>query len=128
MISHLSFSQSELHGFGQQVRPFFLGDAFGVARGVAEVARPDKGFRDEGDAFCFAAMNFHRTDVNRDILASITVSLECLTCDTSHSFKDSSMVGVPVVVILSDQAFPAILLASHNKCLIIVRGQTSLLN
>jgi hypothetical protein len=105
-----------------------LGDTFGIRRGGVGVARPDSGFRVDGDARCFAATNFHRTDVNRNIPASVTVGLQCLACDTGHSYRDSIRAGIPIVLVLSDQAFPAILPAMDSNCVVIVRVEDGLLS
>jgi hypothetical protein len=82
----------------------------------------------DGDARCFAATNFHRTDVNRNISASVTVGLQCLACETGHSYRDSIGAGIPIVLVLSDQAFPAILPASDGNCIVIVRVEDGLLS
>jgi hypothetical protein len=73
-------------------------------------------------------MNFHRTDVNRNISSSVTVGLECLSCDTGHSFKESIGVGVPAVLVLTDQSFPPVLPARDNKCFVIIRVEDGLLS
>ncbi len=62
----------------------------------------DSGFEVGSDACCFSAMNFHRTDVNRNISASVTAGLGCLACESLHSYKDSITAWVPLAVILSD--------------------------
>ncbi len=105
-----------------------LGDSFGIRRGVAGVARPDAEFRVEGDVRCFPATNFHRTDVNRNVSASVTVGLLCLACDSGHSYRESIGEGIPIVMVLSDQAFPAILPATDNKCVIVIRVEDGLLS
>jgi hypothetical protein len=73
-------------------------------------------------------MNFHRTDVNRNISASVTVELSCLACDTQHSFKESIAAGIPLVVVLSDQAFPPVVPGKDKKCLVVVRVEDGLLS
>jgi hypothetical protein len=92
---------------------------------------PDHGhdpeFRVEGDARRFAAANYHRTDVNRNISASITVDLDCLACELPHSYRESICEGKPLVVILSDQAFPPVVPGNDSKCVVIVRTEDGLL-
>jgi hypothetical protein len=105
-----------------------LGDPFGVKRESTGVTRTDVGFRTEGDDRCFAAMNFHRTDVNRNISSRVTVGLDCLSCDGGHSFRDSLKAGSPAVLVLTDQSFPPILPARDSKCVVIVRVEDGLLS
>ncbi len=90
--------------------------------------RQDTSFRTDGDARCFGAMNFHRTDVKRNVSESVTVELVCLACDTQHSFKDSINAGTPLVVFLTDQAFLPVLPAKDNKCVVIVWVEDSYLS
>ncbi len=87
-----------------------------------------EGFKNDGDARCYAAMNFHRTDVNRNISASVSVELSCLACDEQHSFWESILAGVPIVIALSVQAFPPILPAKNKKCVAIVHVEDGLLS
>jgi hypothetical protein len=105
-----------------------LGDAFGIARESVEINRTDVGFRTECDDRCFAAMNFHRTDVNRNISSSVTVGLDCLSCNAGHSFKDSLKAGIPAVLFLTDQSFPPVLPAADKKCVVIIRVEDGLLS
>jgi hypothetical protein len=73
-------------------------------------------------------MNFHRTDVNRNISASVSVELACLACDEPHSFRESILAGIPIVIVLSDQAFPPILPAKNKRCVVVVRVEDGLLS
>jgi hypothetical protein len=73
-------------------------------------------------------MNFHRTDVKRNVSASVTVELGCLACDTQHSFRDSINSGTPLVAFLMDQAFLPILPAKDNKCVVVVRVEDGFLS
>jgi hypothetical protein len=73
-------------------------------------------------------MNFHRTDVNPNISASVTVGLGCLACELLHSYKDSITARVTLAVILSDQSFPPILPANDDKCVVVVRVEDGLLS
>ncbi len=63
-------------------------------------------------------MNFHRTDVNRNILVSVTVELDCLACDKGHSEKNSIAAGVPLAVVLSDQSFLPVLPGYNDTCVV----------
>jgi hypothetical protein len=121
------FSQLELQGSGLPT-PLHWGTLLALGGGGGGVARPDAWFRVDGDARCFAATNFHRTDINRNISASVTVGLQCLACDTGHSYRDSIREGIPIVMVLSDQAFPAILPATDNNCVVVVRVEDGLLS
>jgi hypothetical protein len=105
-----------------------LGNAYGFERTECCGERRDDGFKVDGDARCYGAMNFHRTDVKRNVSASVTVELGCLACDTQHSFRDSINAGTPLVAFLTDQAFPPILPAKDNKCVVVVRVEDGLLS
>jgi hypothetical protein len=70
-----------------------LSNVFGVEREECCPSVRDAGFKNDGDARCLAAMNFHRTDVNRNISASVSVELACLACDELHSFRESILAG-----------------------------------
>jgi hypothetical protein len=94
-----------------------LSNAFGVEREECCHGARDAGFKNDGDARCLAAMNFHRTDVNRNISASVTVELACLACDEPHFFRESILAGIPIVIVLTDQAFPPILPAKIKNVL-----------
>ncbi len=105
-----------------------LNNAFGVEREECCHGARDAGFKNDGDARCLAAMNFHRTDVNRNISASVSVELACLACDEPHSFRESILAGIPTVIVLSDQAFPPILPAKNRRCVVVVRVEDGLLS
>ncbi len=87
----------------------------------------DPGFGVEGDARRFAAANYHRTDVNRNISASVTVDLDCLACELPHSYRESIVEGKPLVLILSDQAFPPVVPGNDGNCVVIVKTEDGLL-
>ncbi len=87
----------------------------------------DPGFGVEGDARRFAAANYHRTDVNRNVSASVTIELDCLACELPHSYRDNMAEGKPLVLILSDQAFPPVMPDNDGNCVIIVRTEDGLL-
>jgi hypothetical protein len=105
-----------------------LSNAFGVEREECCRGARDAGFKNDGDARCLAAMNFHRTDVNRNISASVSVELACIACDEPHSFRESILAGIPIVIVLTDQAFPPILPAKNKKCVVVVRVEDGLLS
>ncbi len=88
----------------------------------------NSGFRVENDARCFKAMNFHRTDVKRNVSASVTVDLGCLSCDNVHCIKETINSSNPLVVVLTDQAFPPILPARENKCVVVFRVEDGYLS
>ncbi len=90
--------------------------------------RSNAGFRVENDARCFKAMNFHRTDVKRNVSASVTVDLECLSCENQHCIKNNINNSNPVVVVLTDQAFPPVLPAKDNKCVVVIRVEDGYLS
>ncbi len=104
-----------------------LGGVPGFSRLGGDSGRPDNGFRVEGDMRSFTVMNFHRTDANRNISSSVTVDLECLACATPHSLRDNNSSGVPVVVVLADQAFPPMIPGQDGRCIVIIRVEDGLL-
>ena len=51
-----------------------------------------------------------------------TDNLECLSCPAAHSFAGRlTQEGRPVVMVLADQAFPAMLPAGDGDCVVVVR-------
>jgi hypothetical protein len=72
-------------------------------------------------------MNFHRTDANRNISSSVTVELECLACVAPHSLRDNAAAGLPLVVVLADQAFPPMIPGCDGRCVVIVRVEDGFL-
>jgi hypothetical protein len=88
---------------------------------------PDMGFLIGGDGRGFAVSNFHRTDVSRNISISATTDFDCLACGRVHSYKGSVAAGKPLVVALSDQAFPPMLPSSRGDCVLVIRVEDGLL-
>jgi hypothetical protein len=99
-----------------------LGAISGYSRGSGGSSRRDLGFLVEGDHRCFVAKNIQRTDTMQNVSLSVTADLRCLACGSSHSYRDSLAAGKPLVVILSDQAFPPILPSGDNNCIVIIVG------
>jgi hypothetical protein len=104
-----------------------LGGVPGFSRSGGDSGRPDVGFRVDGDMRSFTIMNFHRTDANRNISSSVTVDLGCLACATPHSIKDNASAGLPIVVVLADQAFPPMIPGRDGKCIVIIRVEDGFL-
>jgi len=82
-----------------------------------------------GDGRPFTAQNYHCTEKGVNLSLTLrrpapgtTDTLECLSCPVAHSFAGRlTQEGRPVVLVLSDQAFPAMLPAREGDCVIIVR-------
>ncbi len=58
-----------------------------------ELEREDCGFDVENDQRQYAAKNFYRMDVLRNISASISTDLGCLACGNPHSVGGKSRGG-----------------------------------
>ena len=54
--------------------------------------------------------------------------MPCIACSPSHSVAERIERGAPVVIIISDQHFPAVLPALNGDCVITVRVEDGLLN
>jgi hypothetical protein len=107
--------------------PIPLGGIGDHKRGVG-MRMPDWGFNRPNNQRQHVARNFHRTDVGRNILASISEELECLTWDAPHSFRENIVAGTLLVVFLSNQSFPPILPAKSGMCVVIVRVEDGTLS
>jgi hypothetical protein len=88
----------------------------------------DSGFDVCDDKRQYAAKNFHRMDVSRNISTSISADLECLACIDPHSVGGDILGGIPRVFVVSDQAFPPILPTEDGNCITIVRVEDGTLN
>jgi len=83
----------------------------------------------EGDCRTFLAQNYHCAEKGLNMSFSLARpdragrdGLICLACPARHSHADRMAgEGRPVVVILADQNFPAILPVSSGDCAIVVR-------
>jgi hypothetical protein len=104
-----------------------LGGVPGFSRMGGDSGRPDSGFRVEGDMRSFTVMNFHRTDANCNISSSVTVDLECLACATPHSLRDNVSAGLPLIIVLADQAFPPMIPGRDGRCIVVIRVEDGLL-
>jgi hypothetical protein len=81
-----------------------------------------------GDERQYAAKNFHRMDVSRNISTSISADLECLACSDPHSVGGDILGGIPRAFAVSDQAFPPVLPTDDGNCITIVRVEDGTLN
>ena len=104
-----------------------LGATFGVGRGVSVGSGNPAGFG-TGDMRAYKVQNYHCAEKGLNVSFSIarpeagSDRMCCLGCTDEHSFADRMAgEGLPVLVILSDQAFPAVLPAAGALCPIIMR-------
>ncbi len=81
----------------------------------------DCGFDVRDDERQYAAKNFHRMDVSRNISTSVSTDHGCLACTDPHSVGGEILSGTPKVFVLSDQAFPPILPTVDGNCIVIIR-------
>lgn len=107
-----------------------LGDTFGTRRKISDSSVAIQGgFLDTKDKRNFRAQNYHCTEKNLNVSFSVakpdsgaTDGIDCLACTDPHSFYDRmANKGLPVLIVMSDQNFPAILPAKEGLCPIIVR-------
>ena len=119
--------------------PVRLGSLFGLGR-VATGTRMgygQGGLAVEGDTRTFSAQNYHCAEKGLNMSFSVTRpslsgkdDLMCLACAVPHSLADRMAVeGRPVVIILADQSFPAVLPAGEGgDCVVVVRVEDGSLN
>ena len=107
-----------------------VGATFGIGRSQAPIKSGYRGgLVASGDMRSFRAQNFHSTEKGLNLSFSVarpdsgvSDSLGCLACDTDHSLAEKMKEkGLPVLIILSDQNFPAILPMLDGLCPIVIR-------
>jgi hypothetical protein len=77
----------------------------------------------------YSVQNYHVLNKERNVFATISMPpigkddpMGCLWCSTPHSFSESLREGQPIVIILSDQTFPPVLLPTGDgNCTVIIR-------
>jgi hypothetical protein len=111
-----------------------IGSTFGISRTTqVKIGYPRVGFKVEGDERAMVAQNYHCSQNSMNISLSISKpkgggdDMACLACPVSHSLREKLDAGLPVVIVLTDQAFPAILPAENGDCAIILRVEDALL-
>jgi len=113
-----------------RLAPARLGGLFGLGRidtGV-RLGYGEGGLAVTGDTRTFLAQNYHCAEMGLNVSFSVKKpsaagedDLTCLACPTPHSHVSRMNEGRPVVIVLADQSFPAVLPAGGGDCLIIVR-------
>ena len=105
-----------------------LPNSYGVNRVPAVGSGPPGGLAIEGDMRPFNVQNYHSNEKGLNVSFSIarpeagSDSLNCLGCAVTHSFGvRMAEKGLPILVILSDQNFPAVLPSEGGLCPVIVR-------
>jgi hypothetical protein len=84
--------------------PTQLGGIGGIMRAGAGGSMQDGGFDLPKDQRQYAAKNFHRMNVSRNISASVSAHLGCLACGTPHSVGGGGgEIGSGVAKVLSWQ-------------------------
>ena len=108
-----------------------LGGVYGLGRvtGPEKIGFGKGGLAMEGDMRPFSVHNYHCADwgLNMSLTIRKTDSgafdeLICLSCARPHSFAERMAGdGQPMVIVLSDQEFPAALPANDGDCVTIMR-------
>ncbi len=114
-----------------------LGGSFGFSR----IERQQKtgfgaGLNNGEDSRVFRAQNYHCTEKGLNISFSIgrpaagsRDEMPCLSCVVSHSFRERmSEQGLPVLIIVSDQAFPALVPATGGLCPVVIRVEDGMVD
>jgi hypothetical protein len=120
-----------------KLAPTRMGGLFGLSR-IASGAK--MGFGEGGlaagrDGRTYLAQNYHCTEMGLNSSFSVkkpSVSgeddLACLACPGAHTHGGRMGDGKPVVIVLADQSFPAVVPAADGGgCLLIVRVEDGLL-
>jgi hypothetical protein len=87
------------------------------------------GFDVADDTRQFSVQNYHLVGQRRNVSSTVSMPpiggpdpMGCLSCSDSHSLAESLSNGTPVVVVLSDQAFPPVLPpVGDGRCAVIMR-------
>jgi len=113
-----------------KLAPARLGGLFGLSRkdtGV-KLGYGEGGLAVNGDARTFLAQNYHCAGMGLNVSFSVKKpsvagedDLTCLACPTPHTHVGRMNEGRPVVIVLADQNFPAVLPAADGDCLVVVR-------
>jgi len=108
-----------------------LGGIYGLGRliGTEKIGFSKGGLAVEGDARAFTVQNYHCAEKGLNMSLTIKKTdagayddLNCISCERTHSFAERMAGdGAPMVIVLSDQEFPASLPASEGSCLMIMR-------
>jgi hypothetical protein len=88
-----------------------------------------------GDTRPFSVQNYHCAEKGLNMsltlkkpAAGAADELQCVACPNAHGFAGRVAGGSPIVFILSDQNFPAMLPASGGNCAVIFRVEDGLLS
>ena len=118
--------------------PTRLGSLFGLGRTDTgtRLGYGSGGLAVEGDCRPFLAQNYHCAEKGQNLSFSVAKpskdgrdDLLCLACPARHSHADRmARDGKPVVIVLADQSFPAVLPAAGGDCVIVVRVEDGMLS
>ena len=105
-----------------------LGTVSGFDRVPSKLGYCKVGIAGGSDSRETCAQNYHCLEKGLNLSLSIgkpgaggVDDMACLACSPTHSLKDKLNSNLPVVVVLSDQCFPALLPAEGGGCMIIIR-------
>jgi len=87
------------------------------------------GFDVADDTRQFSVQNYHLVGQRRNVSSTVSMPpiggpdpMGCLSCSESHSLTESLSKGTPIVIVLSDQAFPPVLPpVGDGRCVVIMR-------
>ena len=120
-----------------KLAPARLGGLFGLGRSDtgARMGYGEGGLAVEGDGRTHLAQNYHCAGMDLNISFSVKKpsingddELMCLACPDPHSHSSRMRDGRPVVIVLADQNFPAVVPARGGDCLLVVRVEDGLLS
>jgi hypothetical protein len=95
-----------------------LGGIAGLGRDIVKngIGAAVGGFDVADDTRQFSVQNYHLVGQRRNVSFTVSMlpiggpdTMGCLSCSKSHSLTESLSKGTPVVIVLSDQAFPPVL-------------------
>jgi len=115
-----------------------LGSLFGLGRVTTgeKIGFGRGGMAVLGDSRTFSAQNYHCAEKGLNMSFSLMKpphggqdGLHCLACQVPHSLSDRmAEEGLPIVVVLSDQNFPAVLPAVDGDCVVVIRVEDATLS
>jgi hypothetical protein len=108
-----------------------LGGIAGLGRDTVKIGIGTAvgGFDVADDTRQFSVQNYHLIGQRRNVSSTVSMPpiggpdpMGCLSCSDSHSLTESMKKGTPVVIVLSDQAFPPVLPpVGDGRCVVIMR-------
>ncbi len=108
-----------------------LGGIAGLGRDIVKqgIGLAVGGFNVVDDTRQFSVQNYHLVGQRRNVSSTVSMPpigspdpMGCLSCSDPHSLTESLGKGTPVVIVLSDQAFPPVLPpVGDGRCVVIMR-------